>query len=151
MRVLIACLLLVAFAQSPALATCTFTTITGPSFSYDPLAGIRATSTGGITVNCDSTSATNVVISLDAGLHSGGSANPWRAMLNSANSDTLHYNLYIDAGYTQIWGDGTNGTGTQSHAQNVGSWSYTIYAQVPSGENASGGTYNDTVTATMVF
>lgn len=133
------------------MAACAFTTISGPAFLYDPIGGAPVFATGTISYSCNALSTTNVVIALDAGLHSGGSANPWRKMLDSANNQTLNYNLYVDVLHTLIWGDGTNATQTQSSAQVPGTIAYTVYAQIPGNQNVSAGTFYDTITATMTF
>lgn len=151
MRRVALALLMASLVQGNALATCVFSTITGPSFTYDPIGGASATATGSIGGSCDAVSATNVTLSLDAGLHSAGSSNPWRKMLNSATNDLLNYNLYTDAAHTSIWGDGTNATATQSFAQTASSWSYTMYALIPGGQNVAAGSFSDTVTVTMTY
>ena len=133
-----------------ASATCVFNSISGAAFTYDAIGGANAMAAGAVSGTCDASSATDVVISLDAGLHSGGSASPWREMLDSTN-DLLEYNLYLDPAHTAIWGDGTNGTATQSFAQTAGSWSYTVYGVVPSGQKVRAGSYYDTVTVTMTY
>lgn len=151
MRGLILGVVLALACVSPALATCSFTSIGSLPFTYNPITGGAATASSTMTVSCDASSGTNVSISLDPGLHAGASSNPWRKLLNAANNQTLNYNIYTDGAYTTIWGDGTNATATQSHAQVAASFSFTLYGQVPSGQNVSAGNFSDTVTATMTF
>ncbi|HSN72952.1 MAG TPA: spore coat protein U domain-containing protein, partial [Steroidobacteraceae bacterium] len=69
---------------------------------------------------------------------------------------SLNYNLYTDAGFTTIWGDGTGGTGNQvGSGTGLGnSQAYTVYGQIPdSGTNLNSaeGDYADTVTVSVIY
>lgn len=136
---------------APASATCAFQSITSMQFTYGGLGAGAATAAATMSVSCDASSASNVSIALDAGLHAGASPNPSRHLLNAANDQTLDYNVFTDGAYTTIWGDGTNGTAVQSHAQAPGSFSLTLYGLIPSGQHVPAGTYADVLTATMIF
>jgi len=91
----------------------------------------------------------NVSISLDKG---GASTFNPRRMLNGTN--TLNYNLYLDAARTIIWGDGTSGTqnffvrNPQPNNQDI---SVPIYGRVPAGQGSSVGNYSNTLTVTINF
>ncbi len=150
MRAVILALAMTLACCCPALATCSFGTIGGLSFTYDVLSGAAATSSASMSVTCDAASSTNVALSIDNGLHSTTS-NPWRKLLNSSNNQTLQYNIFTTAGYASIWGDGTNGTVTQSQPQTASTFSLTMYGEIPGAQNVSAGNFSDTVTVTMTF
>jgi spore coat protein U-like protein len=103
---------------------------------YDTLSPQHAT--GNITVAC--TRPTVVAIKLDPGQNSGGRFHP-RKMLSIRGTATLAYNLYVDAGFTRVWGDGTGNT----HAP-TGLGNFTIYGRIPGQQNVPVGLYSDMVT-----
>ena len=73
-------------------------------------------------------------------------------MLNG--SESLSYNLYLDAARTTIWGDGTGGTQTFFNHNPQGNNRdivIPIYGRVPAGQDVGAGTYTNTVTATVQF
>jgi spore coat protein U-like protein len=116
--------------------------------SIDPLATatpLDASST--LSVVC--TNTTPYTVALDAGQNAGGAAN-FGARAMKSGSDTLGYQLYLDAGRSTVWGNGTgssthSGTGTGS-TQNL-----TIYGRLPSLANVVPGAYTDTVTVTISY
>ena len=76
-------------------------------------------------------------------------------MLSGANP--LNYNLYFDAAYTQVRGDGTGGsqTGganfTLSNSNKTDSTTSTIYGRAPALQDVAAGTYSDTITVTITY
>lgn len=94
------------------------------------------------------TSGTNTVIQLNG----GGSGNILARTM--AGPSALPYQLYTDAGRSQIFGDGTTGSdvgvaGTgYATPDNV-----TVYGRVTQGDaqSATNGNYNDTVVVTIIF
>ncbi|HEX3464570.1 MAG TPA: spore coat U domain-containing protein [Candidatus Elarobacter sp.] len=135
----------------PASATCSFQSIQSLPFSYDPIGGAAATAAATMTISCDASSATAVTVTLDAGTHAGPAATPWRKLMNVADGETLNYNIYLDAAHATVWGDGTSGTGVESHAQTSGTFALTLYGLIPGGQSVAAGSYSDTVTATLTF
>jgi spore coat protein U-like protein len=77
------------------------------------------------------------------------SSNSPRQMANGANR--LSYNLYLDAGRTQIWGD------PNPYSYSVNGWQWlpdvtlTVYGSIPAGQDVPAGTYSDSVIATLNF
>jgi spore coat protein U-like protein len=69
----------------------------------------------------------------------------------------LDYNLYYDAGYTEIRGNGTGGsqTGGATFTLTPGaptqSTSDTMYGRMPAGQNAAVGTYSDSIMVTITY
>ncbi|MDC6167206.1 Csu type fimbrial protein [Paucibacter sp. XJ19-41] len=135
--------------QATVVSACT---VSGSAMNFgasiDPLATatpLDASST--LSVVC--TNTTPYTVSLNAGANAGGASNfTNRAMKSGANS--LGYQLYLDAGRSTVWGDGTassthSGTGTGS------TQSLTIYGRLPSLANVVPGSYTDTVTVTVTY
>lgn len=68
-----------------------------------------------------------------------------------ATGSTVSYQLYLDAGFATIWGDGTAGT-TMVVGTGTGLvQAIPVYARVPSQTTPAPGPYTDTVTATIQF
>ena len=65
---------------------------------------------------------------------------------------TASYNVYINAGRTLIWGNGTGGS-NQDPFTNVGTqtWTITEYGQVPAAQDLAPGIYNDALTVTVAY
>jgi spore coat protein U-like protein len=128
---------------NPAPATAAFGT-----YSVFP-SGSPQTTTLSWNVQCSS-NGVQVTVSFSRGINSA-SFNP-RTMKN-AGGTTLNYNLYADAANTQIWGDGTGGTVSQTYtmgsSQSTLSAAVPIYASLPLGQDVGTGSYTDTITATL--
>ena len=128
-------------ATSPA-AACTITA-TGVAFgTYDPKSSAPTSGFGTISLDCHPSA--KPLIALGAGL--GGSLLQ-RRMRNGASG--LMYNLYTDAGFSTVWGDGTGGTIAVSAPKKTSS--FTVYGQIPPGQNVAAGTYSDVLVITVVF
>ncbi|MBE0434483.1 MAG: spore coat protein U domain-containing protein [Methylomicrobium sp.] len=115
--------------------------------SFSPLTDHTVDSTGNITVTCDSSSAYTIALSPG----SSGTYNP-RRMTSGGN--TLGYNLYTDAGYSKIWGDGTGGSfPVDGGPALLGSRNHTIYGRIPlsTQRGASVGSYSDSMTVTITY
>ncbi|MGL4859765.1 MAG: Csu type fimbrial protein [Enterobacteriaceae bacterium] len=107
-------------------------------------------SAGTITVKC--TSGLSYTIALDAGQNSGGSVTNGRNMLLSGGTQTLNYQLYSNTGYSQIWGNGTNGGAIVSATGSGSTQSFVIYGTLFSRQTQpASGQYSDTVTATISY
>lgn len=133
---------------------CNAVTATALAFgTYTPDATSAKTATSTIKVKCTKNSP--VTIALDKGMTALGAAAgtlTQRRLVNGTNF--LNYNIYTNASYTTIWGDGTAGTFTQSGAlsKTVETMSWVLYGRIPAGQlNAAPGTYTDTVQVTVTF
>ena len=103
--------------------------------NYDVNAGAAITGTSTINVNC--TKNTPYTIALNYGIHGGTAAN---RIMQDAGTDTLNYNLYTDSGYTLVWnsscGAGNNCDSGTGAGPGVGNQqTYTVYGQLPAGQN----------------
>jgi len=135
--------------SSASAASCTVSS-SGVSFgSFSPLTLAYVDSTGSITVNC--TDVSSYSISLSTGTGSGTYSQ--RRMVSGGYD--LYYNLYWEATYQQIWGDGTSGSYPVSLNNPVNGQNYlhTIYGRIPlsSQRAAHVGTYSDTITVTVSY
>lgn len=83
---------------------------------------------------------------------SSGAYVPTRTMLSGAT--TANYNVFLDAGGTQVWGDTTAGSfaygvfNSQPQSQNFAG---TMYGIMPALQDLSAGTYTDTLFATLQY
>lgn len=129
-----------------AAPTCAFGVANALAFgSYDPLAAAPADSTSTISYRCPK--GQDVRILLDFGL---GAAAPWRELRQG--TETLRYNLYLDAQRTIVWGDGTAGSqaGPGAIARGAsGTTSAYVFGRIPAAQDAVAGVYSDTIRITF--
>jgi spore coat protein U-like protein len=149
MAVMIA--MLVAMLAAPAIAeaqlglNCSIGTTPVAFGDYNVLAASPKTTTGTVTYQC--TLGVNIIVTLSRG--SSSTFNP-RTLRNGA--EVLNYNLYREATFQTIWGDGTGGSQTYTAlAALLVPVNVTVYAQLPAGQNVAAGGYSDSVVATIIF
>lgn len=115
--------------------------------TYNPANASALTGTSTISVYCTSGSAYTTSLNVGSG---GGT---FAARTLSSGGNTLDFNLYRDAAYSQIWGDGTastytvTGTGSGLLTANT----ITVYGQIPISQDKSAGTYTSTITVTVSY
>lgn len=123
---------------------------------YDPLLATPDDTSGTITVICTNRPPPGNVDLVYLLRLSRGLSGTFRPRQMAAGAERLDYNLYLNAGRSLIWGDGTeltlflpgsmrltgNRTLTQTH---------TIYARMPARQNADAGNYTDTIVVTLEF
>ena len=137
--ILISCCFLSAVAN----ANCQVIQVPNIQFSCAPsLAGSCQTSNT-LGINC--TPSQNIHASLSAG--QSNSFSP-RSML-SAQNNSLKYNIYLDANYQSIFGDGTQGTGIINTTCN-GNCNFVLYSST-FGNNVQAGNYADNVILTVSY
>jgi len=110
--------------------------------SYDALKKTPADAVATITYRCTGSGPARV------SLGAGGEPNFDRRLRSGAAS--LRYNLYLDAARTQVWGDGTRGTGFRTLAPN-GSGTLSIFARIHGGQNVPAGEYQDSILVAIDF
>jgi spore coat protein U-like protein len=116
--------------------------------SYDPTGVTPLDTLGSLVYRCGQKDH-NIMITLSQG---GGTSFATRRMVQG--SDQLFYNLYLDAGRTVIWGDGTGGTQafiTRNPQGNNQDLTLPIFGRVPPTQNVGVGSYTDTITVTLTF
>jgi spore coat protein U-like protein len=129
-------------------ATCSITTTPVAFGTYDVFSSVPTDTTGSVSFTCDG-SATNIFITLSRGVGSGANFNRRRL---TGPSDTLDYNLYLDAARTTVWGEGgSTSTYTNASPPNSTAIVVTIYGRISAGQDVRAGTYTDTVTAIINF
>lgn len=106
---------------------------------------------GALQLTAQCTSGLPYAIALNAGQVPGNTIADRRLGLDGTGPGVIGYQLYLDSGRSQLWGDGTTGAvydGTGTGADQA----ITVYGRVPAGQPLpAGGTYRDTVTATIVY
>jgi spore coat protein U-like protein len=133
-------------AAGRAEGACTVST-TGASFgTYDVFNTSANASTGTITYRCGN-SDKDILITL-----SKGSSSTFTTRTLTNGTEVLEYNLYRDATFSSIWGDGTSGTATYTIRnppnQDV---ILTVYGRVPALQVVATGSYADAVIVTINF
>jgi spore coat protein U-like protein len=127
---------------------CTISTTALGFGSYDPV-GANASAdldgTGGLTVAC--TKGATATLGLGLGANASGST---RRMSDGSGS-FLTYELYQDSGRSTVWGTAGAGLLTLTAAPSKAARVFTVYGRVPSNQDATAGSYTDTVVATVNF
>lgn len=140
-RLMLCALSMAAAAPAARAVTCSVSAVAVSFGSYNPFASQPLDGTGSVSVQCDA--STSYTIALGPG--SGTFAS--RQMQSGAN--VLDYNLYTDAAYSSIWGDGSSGTATVAGSGTSGT--YTVFGEIPALQNASVGSYSDSITVTVTY
>jgi spore coat protein U-like protein len=127
-------------------AACSVSTAPVNFGNYDVFSASPTDSTGLITITCDELKV-EVTVSIEQSPNSGG-FDP-RKMKLTGGTDLLNYNLYTNAGYAKIWGDGTAGTSTvhlkSGHQPEI----LQVFGRIPPLQDVSHGTYTDTLTVAI--
>jgi len=130
-------------------------TTTGVAFpQYPPFTSSTAESAGNVHVACV---GVGLVIPYSVALSKGASGSYIQRTMKYG-SYALNYALYLDAAYTQPWGDGTGGNFTKDGSVALSvlgigpSYDHTIYGVLPAGQKtAVPGTYTDSITVTITY
>jgi spore coat protein U-like protein len=149
--ILAAVVISLALAAGPVQAAiqCSIGSVSPVTFpAYDVFRGVPTDAQGSVTYSCRGVGQNTVTIDLSAG--GTGQFNP-RQM--RASSEALPYNLFLDAGCGTIWGDGGGGTARYGPFQppNNSPVVVPIFGRIPPGQNATPGTYTDSVILTLNF
>ncbi len=153
-RLLLALFLLIASMPSAfAAISCTVATTSVAFGVYDPTSGIDKTSNGSVTVTCLIVVGLSGSVAYNVNIAPGNGSYAARALKSGAL--TLNYNLYTDAGLSQVWGDGTASTGRISDSYSiplVGSIvSYNVYGKIPARQNPGMGSFTDSMIVTVNY
>lgn len=144
----------VCFKTDPSLSQsrCSITGLSINFGSYNVFLPTPTDSTSTFTLNCEDVPWADLKLGPSS---TSGTFNP-RRMKRSGGSDFLDYNIFIDAGRTVIFGDGTGGTQTLRVHKPPGTpakapWSsqINIFARIPPGQDVPIGTYSDSLTITV--
>jgi spore coat protein U-like protein len=82
----------------------------------------------------------------------GGSIAP-RYLANTSGGAHMAYNVYLDAAYTSIWGDGITGSPlTGSLPVGDSSQSHTVFGRIPAGQNTlRAGSFSGSLAITLTY
>jgi spore coat protein U-like protein len=136
-------------ASRAAIASCTVTA-TGVVFGiYTPLQAAPLNSNGTIGIACTGVSGRNTV-TID--LSAGASGNYLTRTL-VAGTFTLNYDLYLDAAYTQVWGNGTGGSveGSARIRRRGRNVTLTVYGAIAARQDPAPGSYTDNITVSVNY
>jgi spore coat protein U-like protein len=148
-------------APVPALAAynCSVAVVAVAFGDYNPIAALPDDSAGRVDVTCSNvqgTGADNVSYTVALSQGASGGYAPRRL---SAGNARLDYNLFRDAGRTQVWGNGSGGSylvgGSMRVGPGVGNRTRTnthdIFGRVPAQQDVAVGTYSDAIFVTVSF
>lgn len=144
-----------AHAVCTVVCSCSVSTTPVVFGNINPLSASATDSTGSVKVDCGGT--VGLLIPLRVDLGTGGGSYTSRRM--SSGARTLAYNLYTDAARSQVWGDGSGGTGYGSGFITLDAFGLSptltlwVYGRVPAGQTglvpASG--YKDTISVLLTY
>lgn len=103
-----------------------------------------------VSVNCDLASGL-LGYTLKLGpSQAGNSINP-RYLANASGGDPMAFNVYTDASYSAVWGDGSTGS-IITHGLLNGTFQHTVYGRVPAGQSTlKAGSYSGSMTITVTY
>lgn len=128
--------------SSSAVAVCSVSS-TGLNFGdYNVFASFNTDFTGHVSVTCDSLTSYSLL------LGAGNGTITDRYMVSSTYK--LHYNLYLDAGRTIVWGDGTS-AGSVSSGSTSTTDDHIVYGRIPAKQNVHIGSYQDAIIITLQY
>jgi spore coat protein U-like protein len=143
------CAAMVAFVSQTSLAatSCRFTSVDPVRFGvYDVFATqANDSGVGSITIDCKGSGNDNLEVAL-----STGQSHSYTTRVMRSGSNRLNYNLYTGADRSAIWGDGHGGSQLMTVRKNKAT-TLTVFGQIPAGQDATVGTYTDTIVATVTF
>jgi spore coat protein U-like protein len=122
---------------------------------YNPLNAVADASTGTLRVTCTGSGTGSATVTLNLTLSTGLSGKySTREMFSGVN--TLNYNIYWSAAYSQIMGDGTGGSfaGTATFVVPAGGSNFatgTMYGLLPASQDVVPGGYSDVITVTVTY
>jgi spore coat protein U domain-containing protein, fimbrial subunit CupE1/2/3/6 len=127
---------------------CTITTAPVTFGAYDPVtanATAALDATGTVTVTCTKGAVAKV------GLGVGSNAQGTTRRMTAGAAAFLSYELYQDSSHSTVWGD-TASTGLDiPAAPDRNPRNFLVYGRVAPGQDATVGSYSDTVVATVNF
>lgn len=143
------CAAVLAFVSQATLArtSCSFTSVSPLNFGvYEVFATApNNNGVGSFTIDCSGAGNHTFSVTLSTG-HSQSYAS--RTMRSVGNH--LDYNLYTSAGRSAVWGDGTGGSQVVTATKNRPA-TFSVFGQIPFGQDVEVGTYTDNITAIVNF
>jgi spore coat protein U-like protein len=140
-------------AAAQALSVCVNVSVTATPLAFNYFPASTAQNSAAIKLSCGVGLFVlpAVTVALAAG-NSGTYAN--RRMDDGTGNNHLTYNIYTASGGSTVWGDGTGGSQTQSvngSLLGLGTYSFTAYGVVPSGQYVTATSYADQMMVQITF
>ncbi len=134
---------------------CTLATTNVAFGNYNPMAFGNTDTTGSVKVNCGG--VVGLLIPFNIAISAGASGSFANRQMKSG-SNALAYNLYTDASYTTIWGDGSSSTQIISSGVTLDALglspaqNFYVYGRIPGRQTAAiPGVYADTISVTLTY
>jgi spore coat protein U-like protein len=136
---------------SAASADCTISTTSVAFGTYNVFNVTPVDSAGSVTYRCglwEWLLGLPINITLNT-----GQSGTYTARTMRKGSESLSYNLYRDATFSQVWGNLSQGTSVYGITRPplLTYVTVPVYGRVPAGQDVSAGLYTDTVVATINF
>lgn len=148
------CLLVCSYSRLSLANPICAITAAGPSAIYDPLGGVDASAVGNIQTSCVYVGLGSATPAYQIQLSSGVS-NSYVNRTMRFLSNSLNYNLYTNASYSLVWGNGTGGTSVvgDSYTMTAGTVikNYSVYMRIPRAQSVNAGSYADSITVTVTY
>ena len=135
-------------ATATVINNCTINTAPLAFGNYDSVSANAAANldaTGTVTIAC--TKGTTATI----GLGLGGNASGSTRRLTDGSGNYLTYEMYHEVGHTTVWGTTGAALLSPAAAPSKAARNFTVYGTVTSNQDATAGSYTDTVVATVNF
>jgi spore coat protein U-like protein len=154
-----AAVLLLAASLQPAAAVTQCSLVTTPMVfgSYNPVLGTAGTSSTSLVVECLAISLPLTTVNYTLSMGTSNTSGSLQRQLAGPSGSRLDYNLFTDAGYATVWGNGSGGTGTVSGTAPlvllaaVVARTHTVYGRIPGGQVVRTGVYSDGLMVTIDF
>lgn len=119
------------------------------------LTSVDKTSTATVSVVCTGiVTGGSYTISLGAGSYGAGDRISTRYLNNTPNGgDYMAFNVFTEASYTTVWGNGSIGALLNGSIPTGGSnTSHTVYGKIPAGQNTlKAGSFSDSTIMTLTY
>lgn len=132
-----------------AITSCTVS-VSGVVFgTYTPLTTTALLANGLVNIACSGINGNNAV-TIDL---SQGVSGSYTTRTLTSGALALTYNLYSDAAYTQVWGNGTGGSvvGSATIRRRAPNASLPVYGAVAAGQDPAPGAYGDTILVSVNY
>jgi spore coat protein U-like protein len=116
--------------------------------NYNAASGTATTANMTVTVSCQN--AADTLPAFVAAL-SKGVAPTYNPRQMALGANRLNYNIFNQAAFTSIWGDGTGGTLTRSYGGGGNTAAGTGFGRITTGQYVAPGVYTDTITVTITY
>jgi spore coat protein U-like protein len=136
-------------ARAASITSCTVTVTSVAFGTYTPMQVTPLDMNGTVNIACTGVTGDNSV-TLDL---STGASNSYLTRTLLSGTYTLNYNLYLDAGYSQVWGNGTGGSveGSARINRNAPNASLAVHGAIAAGQDPEPGNYSDNVLVTVNY